>query len=279
MEFEIVNRDKMKLYMKCWNYISWEEVTDNYGMLNSDCVALGIREGNIPLGIVIGEMTDEQIEIKIFQYSSIEAVSVLMKKFRNYCKNIGINNILYEIAFLQEDRESIEKLMENSGLSKPLSEWRIYNVKRESSSLLDKANKKEITGTIYPFFDTTLTQRVDLMGRIDKESVLYRGEDVPREYSVAYVEENKIEGYILSTYYKNCLCVEEILIPRDTSAWSAMILEISRLVNENGLKQVYIKVRKKKGEQLVKVLFKTQITQSWIVLSNKEEKYNEFTHD
>ena len=279
MEFEIVNRDKMKLYMKCWNYISWEEVTDNYGMLNSDCVALGIREGNIPLGIVIGKMTDEQIEIKIFQYSSIEAVSVLMKKFRNYCKNIGINNILYEIAFLQEDRESIEKLMENSGLSKPLSEWRIYNIKREAQSLLDKANKKEITGKIYPFFDTALTQRVDLMGRIDKESVLYRGEDVPREYSVAYVEENKIEGYILSTYYKNCLCVEEILIPRDTSAWSAMILEISRLVNENGLKQVYIKVRKKKGEQLVKVLFKTQITQSWIVLSNKEENYNEFIQD
>ena len=80
-------------------------------------------------------------------------------------------------------------------------------------------------------------------------------------------------------YYKNCLCVEEILIPKDTSAWSAMILEISRLVNENGLKQVYIKVRKKKGEQLVKVLFKTQITQSWIVLSNKEENYNEFIQD
>ena len=82
MEFEIVNRDKMKLYMKCWNYISWEEVTDNYGMLNSDCVALGIREGNIPLGIVIGKMTDEQIEIKIFETGSEQQKKALKEFYR-----------------------------------------------------------------------------------------------------------------------------------------------------------------------------------------------------
>ena len=85
MEFEIVNRDKMKLYMKCWNYISWEEVTDNYGMLNSDCVALGIREGNIPLGNIFVEDMEEILSKPrakaIFQgFQSKTAVEELCKK-------------------------------------------------------------------------------------------------------------------------------------------------------------------------------------------------------
>lgn len=268
--FEIVDAVSLGEYMKIWKWLDWSRVLYDEEVLNLDCIAFGIRDNDRPEAIIIAEI-NEYAEIKIFNYISHNALRQLMRKFSDYCHSFGISKLIYEFKILEEDETIFKEIMDDNGWSEPQIKYKTYELQRNNVPLLQRTKGNKVEGTVTSFFKTTMKQRCDLALMLPEDSVYFQIVAPESEYCIAYIEEDAINGFVLSEYMEGKLYLQMDKMSANPQAIIGMMCEIDDRLGKNNISKVFVNVKTNYGEQLIKNVFSNQILGSEIIVYNEEK--------
>lgn len=266
MYFEIIDNTSLAYYMKIWKKSAWENVTYGDSVLNPDCLAFGVREQDGPVAVIVAEFQNEYAEIKILNYHSHNALKELMKKFSSYCHSLDINNLKYEIRILEEDEKIIKYTMIDNGWNEPQIKYKIFELKATYVPLSQKTKGNRPEGEIVPFFETTQKQRLELASKLSEDSCFYRMENLVDRICIAYLENDVINGFVLAESEDGGIYIEMEKMSAESVVIANLMTECADKVLENEIYKVYVRVKAKYGEQLIKNIFLKQILSSEVIM-------------
>lgn len=265
MDFEIIDNKSLTDYMKIWKSSDWETVTYGDFVLNSDCLAFGVREQGRPEALVIAELINGYADIKILEFNSHNALKELLNRFSGYCHSLYISELKYTFRIQEMYEKIIKDIMTDNGWNAPQVKYRIFEVKKASVPLSQKTKGNRPKGEIVPFFETTQKQRLDMVLKLTEDSCFYRMENLIDSLCLAYVENDVINGFVLVEYKDDGIYIEMDKMSAEPVVIANIITECADKVLENGIYKVYIRVKAKYGEQVVRNVFLNQIINSELI--------------
>ena len=266
MEFELLNRDSLKEYMRVCRWLDWNNVLYSEDVLNPDCMAFGIRDNGRPKALIITELESECAEIKMHYYSSHHAFEILMGIFSDYCHSMGINKLTYELKMTEDDEKIFKKVIIDNGWNEPKVRYKLYELKIDNVPFLQNAKRNKLQGVVIPFFETSMEQRCKLAHRLPEDSVYYQIENPEAELCVAYVEDNEIKGFILAENTEGRFYLKMDKMSTEPLAIVNMMCEVSDRLEKKNIHRVFVSVKEKYGEQFIKKVFSNQIIGSEITI-------------
>ena len=270
MKFEIVNTVSLGDYIRTWKWLDWGAVLCDGKVLNPDCIAFGMRDNGRPEAIIIAEI-NEYVEIKMLNYNSNNSLRQIIRKFSDYCHTLGANKLIYELKILDDDEIVFKEIMVDNGWDEPRNKYKTYELKRNNVPLLQRTKGNKVEGTIIPFFKTTMKQRSDLALTLPEDSVYFQIVAPENEYCVAYIEDDAINGFVLSEYIEDKLYLQMEKMSANPQTIISMMCEIDDRLRKNNIGKVFVNVRTNYGEQLIRNVFSSQILGAEIIVYNEEE--------
>lgn len=270
MNFEIIDRNSLKEYIRIWKWLDWDKVIYSGDVLNPDCIAFGMRDKGKPEAVIIAEL-NEYAEIKILNYNSTHALKILMRIFSGYLHSLRIGRLLYELKIAEEDELLFNEMMSDYGWNKPQVKHKIYELKKNNFSFFQRTEENKLKGKIVSFFETTLKQRYELALILPEDSVYYQVEVPENEFSIAYVEDDGIKGYVLSEYKEGSLYLTMDRMSAQPQAIVGMMKEVVCRLTKKHVNKVFVVVKTKYGEQLLKKAFLNQIIRAEIIIGSFSE--------
>ena len=265
MDLEIIDNKSLTDYMKIWKSAEWEMVTYDDLVLNPDCLAFGVREQGRPEALVIAELINGYADIKMLEFNSHNALKELLNRFSGYCHSLNIKKVKYTFRIQEVHEKNIKDIMTDNGWNEPQVKYRIFEVKKDSVPLSQKTRGNRPKGVIVPFFETTQKQRLDMVLKLTEDSCFYRMENLIDSLCLAYVENDVINGFVLVEYKDDGIYIEMDKMSAEPVVIANLITECADKVLENGIYKVYIRVKAKYGEQVVRNVFLNQIINSELI--------------
>ena len=266
MNFEIIDNNSLKEYMIIWKTSEWENSTYGDVLLSPDCVAFGVRKDGIPEAFIIFELKDEYAEIKMLNYHSYDVLKELIERFSNYCHSLNVSRLKYELRIQEADEKTIKAIMTENGWNEPQNKCKIYGLMKGAVPLSKKTKGNHPKGEVVPFFDTSSKQRTELAMKLPEDSFYYKVENVMEELSFAYVEEGSINGFILAENRHDGIYMEMDRMSAEPVSIVNIITVCTDKILENCVYRIYVIVKAKYGEQLIKNIFVNQIISSEVII-------------
>lgn len=269
MEIEIIDNSSLNEYVKIWKWSDWDSVTYGDYVMELDVIAFGIRDNGRPEGIIMAEMSENFAEIKLLNYNSQEALKELMKAFSDYCHSFDKKKLKYSLKISESDQEVMKNIMTYNGWNEPVIKNKIFGIKKDEVMLSQRTKGHLPKGRVISFFDTTIKQRFEMAKKLSENSVFYRMEAPIEELSVAYIEEDVINGFVLSEYRNGELFIEMDRMTAEPLAVVSLITELSEMAYARDIRKVFIIINTDFGEQLIKNLCIKQVFSTEIIISGE----------
>ncbi|MDO4530568.1 MAG: hypothetical protein Q4C06_01195 [Bacillota bacterium] len=275
MYFEILDQAALQQYMKYWDREDWSEILDEGNSLYPNHIAFGIREKWQPAALLVAEMTEERAEVRKLLFCSEAALEELMLIFRHHVEGSGYDRICYQWVLPQEQADQLRGKLQKAGWTEAAERETVFQIRRAEIPFWERATKGSVKGEVVPLFETSEALRMALVEELPEDTKFFRYENILPEFSLAYVENGKIEGYFLSVERKGEIWLIDAKWPEKQTAKGALIIGMAVPFQQRKAPWMYVVSRDVFSERIMKTFFKKQIMGVQSVLRNKEEPYGD----